>query len=61
MSIMRKGSTPVFFCVTTCVTTWCLVFSVHRVTSLMISTPLLGLYRRTTPRVLWWSKGGGGF
>ena len=30
-------------------------------TSLMRNTPLLGPYSRTTPRVLWWSLGGGVF
>ena len=31
----------------------------YRVTSLIRNTPLLGLYSRTIPRVLWWSWGGG--
>ena len=30
----------------------------YRDTSLMKNTPLLGPYRRTIPRVLWWSLGG---
>ena len=32
----------------------------YRGTSLISDTPLLGPYRRTLPRVLWWSFGGGG-
>jgi hypothetical protein len=33
----------------------------YRGTSLMRGTPLIGPYRRTIPRVLWWSQGGGLF
>ena len=31
----------------------------YRGTSLIRNTPLLGPYRRSIPRVLWWSSGGG--
>ena len=33
----------------------------YRVDSLTRNTPLLGPYRRTTPRALWWPEGGGLF
>ena len=34
---------------------------VYRGTSLTRNTPLLGPYSTTTPRVIWWSQGGGMF